>query len=69
MLLRTSCLRTGHDRIGLQLMIGNATYSMDIVQELFLSQKWEHQQPSAEGEATEVRVEDGNSDGDEDGPE
>ena len=43
--------------------------TMDMVHELFLSQEREHQQPSVEGEATQVRVADENSDGGEEGPE
>jgi hypothetical protein len=43
--------------------------TIDMVHELFLSQEREHQQPSMEGEATQVRVEDENSDGNEEGPE
>ena len=43
--------------------------TMGIVHKLFLRQEREHQQPSVEGEATQVGVEDENYDGDEEGPE
>jgi len=43
--------------------------TMDMVYELFLSQEREHQQPSMEGEATQVRVEDENNYGNGEGPE
>ena len=42
---------------------------MDMGYELFLRQEREHQQPSMEGEATQVRVEDENNDGNGEGPE
>jgi len=43
--------------------------NMDMVHQLSLSQKREHQQPSLEGQATQAGVDDENSDGNEEGTE